>query len=211
MHISEGALNAPVLISGAIIALTGIGIGIKRLRVDQIPICGVLAAAFFIASLIHVPIGLSNAHLLLTGLTGIILGWCAFPAIFAGLFLQALLFQYGGLTTLGVNTATMGIAAVCAWYIFNFMGSLNKSAKVFKFAAFLAGAGGIAISSLLTAIALALSSENFYSIALALIVAHIPVMIIEGIISVIVLEFLAKYKPALLNFPTHNQHSVISA
>ena len=64
----------------------------------------ILAAAFFVGSLIHVPIGPSSVHLILNGLLGMLLGWAAFPSIFVALMLQAILFQYGGITVLGVNT-----------------------------------------------------------------------------------------------------------
>ena len=60
MHISEGVLSGPVLISGAALAAVGTGIGLKKLDYDQIAKAGMLAAAFFVASLIHVPIGPSN-------------------------------------------------------------------------------------------------------------------------------------------------------
>ncbi len=71
-----------------------------------------LAAAFFVASLIHVPIGPSNVHLILNGIVGLLLGWAAFPAILIALVLQAMLFQYGGISTLGVNTIIMALPAV---------------------------------------------------------------------------------------------------
>ena len=41
-------------------------------------LAGLLGAAFFVASLIHVPIGFSSAHLILNGLLGVVLGWAAF-------------------------------------------------------------------------------------------------------------------------------------
>ena len=46
-------------------------------------------------------------HLILNGLLGMLLGWAAFPSIFVALMLQAILFQYGGITVLGVNTFNM--------------------------------------------------------------------------------------------------------
>ena len=56
----------------------------------------------------------SSAHLILNGLLGVVLGWAAFPVIFVALLLQAVLFQFGGFTVLGVNTATMGLGALAA-------------------------------------------------------------------------------------------------
>ncbi len=48
---------------------------------------------------------------------GLLLGWPAFPAILVGLFLQALLFQFGGLTVLGVNTFNVAVPAVLCFYL----------------------------------------------------------------------------------------------
>jgi cobalt/nickel transport system permease protein len=50
-----------------------------------------LPTTFCVASLIHVPIGPGNVHLILEGLMGIVLGWSCFPAILIALFLQSIL------------------------------------------------------------------------------------------------------------------------
>ena len=94
MHISEGVLSAPVLITGAVLSAAGIAIGLRKMSYDKIPEVAVLSSAFFVASLIHVPIGPSSVHLVLNGLLGILLGWMAFPSILVALSLQALLFQF---------------------------------------------------------------------------------------------------------------------
>ena len=103
MHISEGVLSGPVLITSAGLAAAGTAIGLKKLDYEKVAKIGMLSAAFFVASLIHVPIGPSNAHLILNGLVGLLLGWPAFPAILVALALQGAFFQYGGITTLGIN------------------------------------------------------------------------------------------------------------
>ena len=121
MHISEGVLSPAVLGGGAALTVVGTAIGLKKLDYEAIPRVAILSAAFFVASLIHVPVGPVGLHLVLNGLMGLLLGWLAFPAILIALFLQALLFQYGGLTVLGVNTVIMAtrscvftpIAACC--------------------------------------------------------------------------------------------------
>src|SRR4030042_6506194 len=86
-----------------------------------VEIGAVLSSAFFVASLIRVPIGPSSVHLVLNGLVGVLLGWMAFPSILVALALQALLFQFGGFTSLGVNTFNMAAPAVMAYYLFNFL------------------------------------------------------------------------------------------
>lgn len=197
MHISEGVLSPAVLGAGAVIAVAGVAIGLKSIRGEKIMETGIFSAAFFVGSLVHVPVGLGNAHLLLTGLLGVILGWAAFPAIFAALLLQAVLFQFGGLTTLGINAATMGTSAICAWGIFCLLKKFWP-ARI-RFAAFCGGFAGVAIASLLTALALAFSSEGFRTAAAALLLAHIPIMLLEGVITAITVSIIARACPELLS------------
>ncbi len=115
MHISEGVLSAPVLVTGAALAATGISVGLKKMDYEKIPQVAVLSAAFFVASLIHVPMGPSSVHLILNGINGLLLGWLCFPSILVALALQAILFQFGGITVLGVNTRTMARPAVIGY------------------------------------------------------------------------------------------------
>ena len=134
MHISEGVLSGPVLVSGIVLAAGGTAVGLKKLDYDRIPQAGILAAAFFVASLIHVPIGPSNVHLVLNGIVGLLLGWGAFPAILVALILQAIFFQYGGITTLGVNTVIMAVPAVFCFHLFGRL--VHKKSYISTIAAF---------------------------------------------------------------------------
>ena len=116
MHISEGVLSPTVLGLGAALAAAGVAVGLRKVDDEHLMSVAMLAATFFVGSLVHVPVGPGSAHLILNGLLGLFLGWAAFPAILAALTLQAVLFQYGGITTLGVNTFTMALPAI--WYPF---------------------------------------------------------------------------------------------
>ena len=118
MHISEGVLSLPVITIGYALTAAGVGIGLKQLKDEDIVKTAVFSAAFFIASLIHVPLGPSNVHLILNGLVGLLLGPVSFCAIFLALLLQAILFQFGGLTSLGVNTFNMAMPALLCYVIF---------------------------------------------------------------------------------------------
>lgn len=196
MHIAEGVLSGPVLISGAALAVAGTAVGLKKLDFDKIPQAAVLSAAFFVASLIHVPIGVSSAHLILNGILGVILGWTAFPAIAVALVLQAMLFQFGGFTTLGVNTSSMAIPAVFCWLI---LGSfIKKGGAAGIIAAFACGFLSVFLSGLLVSFSLYLSEENFFEAAVAVSGAHLVVMIMEGIITVLCVQFLKKVRPGML-------------
>ena len=47
MHLSEGILSGPVLLSGAALAAAGTAVGLKQLDYDRIARTGILSAAFF--------------------------------------------------------------------------------------------------------------------------------------------------------------------
>lgn len=196
MHISEGILSAPVLISGGVIAAAGTVIGLKKIDYARIMPTALLSSAFFVASLIHVPLGPGSVHLVLNGLLGIILGWAGFPAILIALFLQAIFFQFGGLIVLGVNTVTMAVPALCCYYLAR---PCLKNPKTRPFAAFGAGALAIFLSSLLMALALALSDSGFLTTSKVIIGANVPIMIIEGFITMFTVTFLARVQPEILN------------
>ena len=198
MHIAEGVLSPPVLAAGAALACAGTAIGLRRLDHDRLVSVGMLTSAFFVASLVHVPVGVSSAHLLGTGLMGVMLGWAAFPAIVVALLLQALLFQYGGLVVLGVNASTMGFAAIVAHYAYRGLTAVWSGQAARSAAAFVCGALGVAFAGVLTALALAWTDEGFVAAAVALLVAHVPVMLAEGCITMFTVAFLARVRPEVL-------------
>jgi cobalt/nickel transport system permease protein len=197
MHISEGVLSAPILITGAALTAAGVAVGLKKMDNDSIPRVAVLTSAFFVASLIRIPIGPSAVHLVLNGLLGLVLGWAAFPAILVGVALQGLLFQFGGLTTLGVNTCIMAVPAILCHYLFA-RGIASKHSGVATALAFACGFFAILLSSLLLALCLIFTGESFLQAAKVLVLAHLPVMFLEGLVVAFCLAFLMKVKPELL-------------
>jgi len=197
MHISEGVLSSPVLATGAALSAAGCGFGLNKLNYDRVPQVAILTSAFFVASLIHVPIGPSSVHLVLNGLMGLLLGWPAFPAILIALFLQALLFQFGGITSLGVNTFNMALPAIACFYLFG-RAVKGGSNLISLGAAFACGFTAVLLGSLMVAISLVSTGDPFMGLAKVVMVAHLPVMIIEGLITLFSTGFLRKLKPELL-------------
>ncbi len=197
MHISEGVLPPQVWIGGFVVAGGILAATVRKMKTDELPKISVITAVFFVASLINVPLGPTSVHLLLIGLVGVVLGWTAFVSIFLGLTLQALLFQFGGVTALGANACMMGIPALCAYGIF----SLRKRFKIkHREAVFgaIAGASGTLLAGIFLAGFLALSGDQFYGVAKLALLAHIPVMIIEGAVTGFAAAFLHKVKPEIL-------------
>lgn len=196
MHISEGVLSGPVLITGAAMAIVGTGIGLKKIDYDRIVHVSILASAFFVGSLIHVNIGPASTHLILNGIVGLLLGLAAFPAILTALILQSILFQYGGLTALGVNLLIMAVPAVIVHYLF--LPFVGRSPNLTFIAGFLSGMGSVLLSSVLLGAALLFTDENFLKTSMTIIAANIPIMIIEGIVTGFCLAFLLKVYPEIL-------------
>jgi cobalt/nickel transport system permease protein len=198
MHISEGVLSPAILTGGVALTAIGVGIGLKSIDYEEIPYIGILTAGFFVASLIHLPIGPASVHLILNGILGLILGWKAFPAILVGLTLQALLFQFGGITTLGINTLNMALPAVTCYYLFGWGVKKSSGRLIFIITAFAAGCCAVLFAGILVGFSLYLSGEAFLPAAKLLVAAHLPVMLIEGILTATCALFLRKVKPELI-------------
>ncbi|GAA6188322.1 cobalt transporter CbiM [Litorivita sp. NS0012-18] len=196
MHIVDGALSNPVVIGGAFVAAGGIAMGLKRLPVERIPAAGVLSACFFVASLIHVPVGPSSVHLILNGMAGLVLGWAAFPALFVALLLQAVFFGFGGLTVLGVNTVLIAAPAVVMHYLCTPMIRASAPSRAAIWGGF-AGGASLALTGLLVAFALALTGDAFVPAAKLVIVAHLPVMVIEALLTGAAVMLARQVKPEL--------------
>lgn len=84
---------------------------------------------------------------------------------------------------LGVNTFTMGFSAVVAGYVFRGLCRAWPTPAGQKIAAFCGGALGVLGAGLLTAVALASSDEGFATAARLLFLAHLPIMLAEGLIT----------------------------
>ncbi len=167
------------------------------MKTEDIPRISLMTSAFFIASLIHIPIGPTSVHLILNGLVGIILGPLAFVAILVGLILQALLFKHGGITTIGANAVMMGLPAIAAYYLFCLRKLFNFPASVGIFGA-LSGAAAVSLGVVILALLLVTTGSEFIVVAKLAAVAHLPVMVIEGLIAAFVVTFLKKVKPEML-------------
>ncbi|HDS15357.1 MAG TPA: cobalt transporter CbiM [Proteobacteria bacterium] len=197
MHIMEGVISAPVLCTGLILTSGGTALGLKKLDYRQMPQVSILTSAFFIASFIHVPIGPSSVHLILNGILGLFLGWMAFPTILTALFLQAVLFQFGGLTSLGVNTMNIALPAVLCAFLFR-PGIGSSKAIVSVPAAFLCGFSAVLFTAIMVSLSLFLTGESFLGVAKLVMLAHLPVMIIEGLITVFCIRFIKQVRPEML-------------
>jgi len=197
MHIADGILSWQVLAAGAGLSALGTAWGLSKLKNEDLPKAACAASAFFIASLIHLPIGPGSAHLLLNGLAGIVLGAAVFPALLVALALQALLFQFGGFLSLGVNAFDMAFPAFLCGLAFRPLLNKVEARWAIAVCGFGAGFAGIFLSCLLCCSALYLSGGDFKRAAGLIFLAHVPVMLAEGVITAFAALFVKRTKPEI--------------
>lgn len=210
MHIPDGILTPEVIIGGYVTAGALTAFSLRKINQQpdpeaNIPKAALMTAAFFVASWIHIPVPPTSVHLVLNGILGVVLGWYAVPAILVGLFLQAVMFQHGGLTTLGINATMMGIPALLAFGIFQLRHRLKLKGKMStNIFAFLGGAFGLGLAALIAFTLLVTSIPTYIDVATeraaitALTVAHIPLAIIEGVFTVLIISFLLRVRPDMV-------------
>ena len=195
MHISDGVLGLEATIIVSAISALALIKAIRELKNEDISLTAVASAMFFIASFIHIPFGLTQIHLILLGVIGILISWSSFVSIFVALLLQALLLGYGGIASLGVNLFIMATPAVIVYYVYHlrFVKKLNDKIKYF-----LVGFLGTFFATLFLTIILYFSKDEYTYAAYTIFTVNIITMIIEGIVSMFLLLFIKKVYPKVL-------------
>ena len=196
MHVADGVLSIAVAASTSIAAVGLLAYSLKGIKEEEVPKISLLTGAFFVSSLINIPIGPTSVHPLLGGFLGLILGRRAPLGIFIGLILQATLFQHGGLSTLGANTLLMSIPALFIYWLAHIFKRYSPFIKGF-FAGFLAICGGV----LLLAILLLISDQRYgagtFSVINIMFMAYLPLAVLEGVLTGFAVKYLYTVRPTL--------------
>ncbi|MFZ4855103.1 MAG: energy-coupling factor ABC transporter permease [Desulfuromonadaceae bacterium] len=207
MHIMEGFLPMKHAVGWSIASAPFVAYGIytinKRIREkpEQRMLLGVAAAFTFVLSALKLPsVTGSSSHPTGTGLGAIMFGPSAMAPIgMVVLLFQALLLAHGGLTTLGANTFSMAIVgpfAATAIY------RLAMAAKVpFGFSIFLAASCANLLTYITTSAQLAFAfpdpvggfAASFAKFATLFAITQIPLAISEGLLTVVVMNALARF------------------
>ncbi|MET0391045.1 MAG: energy-coupling factor ABC transporter permease [Polyangiales bacterium] len=212
MHLSDGMLPAGACLSWAVLSLACVVIAFRRfdrarLRDPQLaPLMAMLGAGVFAISCMPVPVPWVGtcSHPCGTGLAAIVLGPLPTVLITAiALLLQALFLAHGGLTTLGADIASMGIAGGFTGYLV-FHG-LRRAGVGLAGAGFVAGMFSDWATYATTALELALGLRGaesfggtFAAVALAFAPTQLPLGLLEGALTAGALTFLHRRRPALL-------------
>ncbi len=197
MHISDGVLSGPVLAAGWAGAAVLAGATMRKMDMEEVPKLAVIAAVFFVGSLIRFPIGAASVHLILNGLVGVLLGRRAFPAILLGLILQAILFGHGGVSVIGVNSVMMGGGALVAYGFWQMRHMVSFPQRDVVFGG-LAGALGVFSSGCVLALVMVTTGDAFITVAKTVLWIHVGIMIFEGLVVAACVGFLQKVRPDML-------------
>ena len=112
------------------------------------------------------------SYRLFPGILGLLLGWAAFPAILVALALQAVFFQFGGITSLGVNTTLMALPAVLCYFAFSPL-LFHRQPLVVMAASFACGFLSVFLAGVIAGLALMFTEESFWSVAAMMVAAMV--------------------------------------
>ncbi len=200
MHIPDGFLSTPVWLSLDVVAAPVVGWFGRRAQQNtdesKTPLLGVMGAFVFAAQMINFPVGPgTSGHLLGGALLAFTLGPAAAVVVMtAVLALQALVFQDGGLLALGANVFNMAVCGVLVGYLpYHYWGA----GRLRRAAIFAGGALSVFVSASLAIVELLVSGIRIPGAVLGASLGVFAVSaVIEGVITVAVLEALERINPA---------------
>jgi len=205
MHIMEGFLPVKWAAFWFVLCLPFWFLGIKKLKklsgedMEKKMILALAGAFIFVLSALKIPsVTGSSSHPTGVGLASILYG--PFVTSILGtivLIFQAGLLAHGGFTTLGANSFSMAITGpLVSFGIYKLLYKKNKAMAVF-----LAAALGDLATYVVTSLQLALANpsatggvlESFLKFAAIFAVTQVPLAIIEGLLTNIIVNILDKY------------------
>ncbi|WP_059104088.1 CbiM family transporter [Shouchella shacheensis] len=205
MHIADGVLSLTVALATTAGAVGVLAYSIKGVKEEDIPKISLLTGAFFVSSLINIPIGPTSVHPLLGGFLGLVLGRRAPLGIFIGLLLQAVLFQHGGITTLGANTLLMSLPALLIYWLSPLGRGMPMFAKGFS-AGFLAIGSGVLLLVVFLLLSDARYGEGAFSVIRMVMMAYLPLALLEGVLTGFAVKHLYAMRPTLLTEVIQKEH-----
>lgn len=212
MHLAEGVLPLGQAIGWSAVAAPVVLWSLRgeqQMRRDtpssSIVMAGVTSLLFAVTLLpLPVPVVGATSHICFTPMLALVVGVrrIVWPTFFV-LLLQAVFFAHGGITTLGVNTLSLGLigplVTVGLWNVFRRFGFDGVIAL-----AVVCGIGGLSVyvvDALILAVALSetvLPATTFAAVLLGFAPVQIPLAILEAFASAGIVQHLAKRRPDLL-------------
>nr|WP_254591257.1 energy-coupling factor ABC transporter permease [Methanocella conradii] len=210
MHIMEGFLPLIWVVIWFALSMPFVLYGIIEMRKlfkehpEQKMILAVAGAFIFVLSSLKLPsVTGSSSHPTGTGLSSVLFG-PSITSVMATIVLifQAVLLAHGGLTTLGANVFSMGIAGpFVGWLAFKGMrkAKAGMTPSIFV-AAVLADWATYVVTSIQLALAYPGTSilSSFAAFATVFAITQVPLAIAEGILIAIFFDFLMSSRPKMV-------------
>jgi cobalt/nickel transport system permease protein len=211
MHIMEGFLPHPWWEIWFALSLPVVACGVFKINRmikdsrETLPLLAVAGAFVFVLSSLKLPsVTGSCSHPTGTGMGSIIFGpWITSVLAVIVLFYQAVFLAHGGLTTLGANTFSMGIAGPAVGYLV-YRGASRAGLNLYL-AVFLAATLADWSTYLVTAIQLALAFpaasgvlESFGYFAGIFAFTQIPLAVVEGAVTALMFKYIVALRSDVL-------------
>jgi cobalt/nickel transport system permease protein len=208
----EGFLPWQWCVVWYLVALPCLALGIWQLKKvlsldrEALPLLGVVGGFVFILSSLKLPsVTGSCSHPTGTGLSAIFFGpWITSVMGVIVLLFQALFLAHGGLSTLGANTVSMGIAGPLAgWCIYR--GLRDTRVNMF-ITGFLVCAFADLFTYVVTSLELALAypaqvggvAGSYAAFLVIFAVTQVPLAILESVILALVFRYIVQLRPGIL-------------
>ena len=173
---------------------------------ETLPLLAVSGAFIFVLSSLKMPsVTGSCSHPTGTGMGAILFGpWITSVMAMIVLIYQAIFLAHGGLTTLGANTFSMGIAGPIVGYLVYkaaMKSRLNLYMAVFL-AAMLADWATYIVTSLQLALAFPAASggvlASFEAFAAVFAITQVPLAIVEGVVTALMFKYIVQLRSDVL-------------
>jgi len=138
MHIPDGYISPQTFIPAYAVSIPLWIYSFKKLKKElnekTLPYLSTLTALAFISMMISIPLpGGTNGHAIGTAMLSILFNpWIAYISISLVLFIQAVMFGDGGVTTFPINSLIMGfIPAWISYFSYRFLKNINLTVALF--------------------------------------------------------------------------------
>ncbi|MFN3966160.1 MAG: energy-coupling factor ABC transporter permease [Endomicrobiia bacterium] len=199
MHIPDGFLDVKTLVATNVISAGFLTYAIKKVNQyitpERIPLMGISSAFVFTIQLIAFPvIGGTSVHLLGSVLISVLLGpFSGLLIVSSALILQALLFQHGGIVSMGANIFNIGITGCILGYLIYSIYPKRLTAAISAWVTVIIGA-------MLCTLELYFSGRiNLKTGLIAMLSTHSVVGIIEAVATYLILSAIKKVRPDIEN------------
>lgn len=212
MHLADRTLPLgwAAIFTVAALPFVFVALALLRRRAEEDlrlkPLVAMVAAAVFLLSAMPIPVPFAGtcSHPCGTGLAAILVGpWMTVLVTVVALLLQALFLAHGGLTTLGADVLSMGVAGAFAGYgAFCMLRRLGAPLPIGAFAAgLLSDWATYGVTSAELAAALhgpRPFGQVLAAVSLAFVPTQLPLGILEALLTAGAVAFMARRRPDLV-------------